>query len=32
MPKNNSQQNSTQDALIHHEQVGAGRRGAGGSA
>ena len=32
MPKNNSQQNSTPDTRIRHQQVGAGRRGAGGSA
>ena len=29
MPKNNSQQKTTPDARIHHQQVGAERRGAG---
>ena len=32
MPKSNSQQKSTSDAHIHHKQVGAERRGAGGIA
>ena len=32
MPKSNSQQKSTPDAHIHHQQVGAERRGAGGIA
>ena len=30
MPKSNSQQKSTPDACIHHQQVGAEWRGAGG--
>ena len=30
MPKGNSQQKSTPDARIHHQQVGVERRGAGG--
>ena len=29
MPKSNSQQKSTPDALIRHQQVGVERRGAG---
>ena len=29
MPKSNSQQKCTPDALIRHQQVGAERRGAG---
>ena len=29
MPKSNSQQKSTPDARIHHQQVGEERRGAG---
>ena len=32
MPKKNSQQKSTPDARIRHQQVGAERRGAGGIA
>ena len=32
MPKSNSQQNSTPDMHIRHQQVGAEQRGAGGSA
>ena len=32
MPKSNSQQKSTPDACIHHQQVGAEWRGAGGIA
>ena len=32
MPKNNSQQKSTPDAHTRHQQVGAERRGADGSA
>ena len=32
MLKSNSQQKNTPDALIHHQQVGAERRGAGGIA
>ena len=32
MPKSNSQQKSTLDARIHHQQVGAERIGAGGTA
>ena len=31
MPKNNTQQKSTQDSLIYHRQVGAERRGVGGT-
>ena len=31
MPKNNSQQKSTPDARVRHQQVGAEQRGAGGS-
>ena len=30
MPKNNSQQKSTPDALIRHQQVGVEWKGAGG--
>ena len=32
MPKNNSQQKSTPDAHIRHQQVGVEQRGAGGRA
>ena len=32
MPKINSQQKRTPDTRIHHQQVGAERRGAGGTA
>ena len=32
MPKSNSQQKSTPDTRIRHQQVGAERRGAGGIA
>ena len=32
MPKSNSQQESTPDTRIHHQQVGTERRGAGGIA
>ena len=32
MPKSNSQQKSTPDTRIHHQQVGAEQRGAGGIA
>ena len=32
MPKNNSQEKSTPDACIHHQQVGVEQRGAGGIA
>ena len=32
MPKNNSQQKSTPDVLIRHQQVGAEQKGAGGIA
>ena len=32
MPKSNSQQKSTPDALIHHQQVGVEQKGAGGIA
>ena len=32
MPKINSQQKSTPDACIHHQQVGAEGKGAGGIA
>ena len=32
MPKSNSQEKSTPDARIHHQQVGAKQRGVGGIA